>query len=282
MNTIDVVIADDHAVVRTGYRRLLELGEGMRVVEEFGDADAAYDWLVRNRADVLILDLSMPGRGGLEMLQRLGVRVPALRTLVFSMHDSAAIVMQAMRAGAAGYLTKSSAPEALVNAVRTVAGGQQVLSDDIAGLLDTGRAAAAPSTVAAGIRPVPPVRARRHARGRRCVLLPQYQDGGQLPDADPQEDGTGQPCRDASLCGGAWFRLSTVHAGVKRSGRWRLFKSGADATQCCALTRFPIAQCGCNWPVLQESRLAWELPTACLLHGAVAHRWKPKRKRRRQ
>ncbi|KAF7961922.1 LuxR family transcriptional regulator [Cupriavidus sp. UYMU48A] len=138
MNTIDVVIADDHAVVRTGYRRLLELDEGMRVVEEFGDADAAYDWLVRNRADVLILDLSMPGRGGLEMLQRLGVRVPALRTLVFSMHDSAAIVMQAMRAGAAGYLTKSSAPEALVNAVRTVAGGQQVLSDDIAGLLDTG------------------------------------------------------------------------------------------------------------------------------------------------
>lgn len=138
MNTIDVVIADDHAVVRTGYRRLLELDEGMRVVAEFGDADGAYDWLVRTRADVLILDLSMPGRGGLEMLQRLGVRVPTLRTLVFSMHDSAAVVMQAMRAGAAGYLTKSSAPEALVDAVRKIAQGQQVLSDDIAGLVDMG------------------------------------------------------------------------------------------------------------------------------------------------
>ncbi|QYY30002.1 response regulator transcription factor [Cupriavidus pinatubonensis] len=138
MKTIDIVITDDHAVVRTGYRRLLELDEGMRVVAEFGDADTAYDWLVRNRADVLILDLSMPGRGGLEMLQRLRIRVPALHTLVFSMHDSAAIVMQAMRAGAVGYLTKNSAPEALVDAVRRVAGGLRVLSDDIAGLLDTG------------------------------------------------------------------------------------------------------------------------------------------------
>ncbi|MFC4523177.1 response regulator transcription factor [Cupriavidus pinatubonensis] len=138
MKTIDVVITDDHAVVRTGYRRLLELDEGMRVVAEFGDADAAYDWLVRNRADVLILDLSMPGRGGLEMLQRLRMRVPALHTLVFSMHDSAAIVMQAMRAGAVGYLTKNSAPEALVDAVRRVAAGLRVLSDDIASLLDTG------------------------------------------------------------------------------------------------------------------------------------------------
>ncbi|MFS8974816.1 response regulator transcription factor [Cupriavidus necator] len=138
MNTIDVVIADDHAVVRTGYRRLLELENGMRVVAEFGDGDAAYAWLCQHPADVLVLDLSMPGRGGLEMLQRLGARVPALRTLVFSMHDSAAIVLQAMRAGAAGYLTKSSAPEALVDAVRKVAEGQQVLSGDVAGLVDTG------------------------------------------------------------------------------------------------------------------------------------------------
>ncbi|AGW90747.1 response regulator transcription factor [Cupriavidus sp. DF5525] len=138
MNMIDVVIADDHAVVRTGYRRLLELEDGMRVVAEFGDGDAAYAWLTQHPADVLVLDLSMPGRGGLEMLHRLGARVPALRTLVFSMHDSAAIVMQAMRAGAAGYLTKSSAPEALVDAVRKVAAGQQVMSADVAGLVDTG------------------------------------------------------------------------------------------------------------------------------------------------
>ncbi|GAB7550110.1 MULTISPECIES: response regulator transcription factor [unclassified Cupriavidus] len=138
MNTIDVVIADDHAVVRTGYRRLLELEEGVRVVAEFGDSDAAYAWLTQYPADVLILDLSMPGRGGMEVLQRLGARVPALRILVFSMHDSAAIVSQAMRAGAAGYLTKSSAPEALVDAVRKVAQGRQVLSDDVAGMVDAG------------------------------------------------------------------------------------------------------------------------------------------------
>jgi len=138
MNTIDVVIADDHAVVRTGYRRLLELEEGIRVVAEFGDGDAAYSWLAQHPADVLILDLSMPGRGGMEVLQRLHARVPGLRILVFSMHDSAAIVTQAVRAGAAGYLTKASAPEALVEAVREVACGQQAFSADVAGLVDAG------------------------------------------------------------------------------------------------------------------------------------------------
>lgn len=138
MRTIDVVLADDHAVVRAGYRRLLELEDGVRVVAEFGDGDAAYGWLAQHPADVLVLDLSMPGRGGLAVLQRLQARVPRLRVLVFSMHDGAAIVAQCMRAGAAGYLTKSSAPEALVDAVRAVAEGRQVLSPDVAGAVDAG------------------------------------------------------------------------------------------------------------------------------------------------
>ncbi len=134
MLPLRVVLADDHAVVRTGYRRLLELDERLQVVGEFADGDAAYLWLSRHPADVLVLDLSMPGRGGLEVLRCLKARVPAVRVLVFSMHDSPAIVAQALRAGADGYLTKSSAPDLLVDAVHRVAAGERPLSDDIAAL----------------------------------------------------------------------------------------------------------------------------------------------------
>ncbi|WP_455281861.1 response regulator transcription factor [Cupriavidus necator] len=129
--SIRVAIADDHAVVRTGYRRLLELEAGVEVVAEFGDTDVAYQWLTQHEADVLILDLTMPGRGGLETVQRLKMRLPELRVLVFSMHDSPALVAQVLRAGARGYLTKSSPPDALVDAVHEVMRGGQPLSADV-------------------------------------------------------------------------------------------------------------------------------------------------------
>ena len=127
-----VVIADDHAVVRTGYRRLLELESGLQVVAEFADGESAYLWLSEHQADVLILDLSMPGQGGLATLQRLHQRVPKLRVLIFTMHDSATLAAQLLKAGASGYLTKSSPPESLIDAVHQVAAGEQVLSADIA------------------------------------------------------------------------------------------------------------------------------------------------------
>jgi DNA-binding NarL/FixJ family response regulator len=78
-----------------------------------------------------VLDLSMPGRSGLELLRRLGQRLPRLRVLVFTMHDSAAMVGQCLRAGAAGFVTKNSAPELLVDAVRRAARGEVVLSPDV-------------------------------------------------------------------------------------------------------------------------------------------------------
>ena len=127
-----VVLADDHAVVRTGYRRLLELEDDMDVVADFADSDAACAWFASHDADVLVLDLSMPGRGGLETLARVKARRPGLRVLVFSMHDSPAMVDQALRAGADGYLTKSSEPDALIDAVRRAARGEQPLSPDVA------------------------------------------------------------------------------------------------------------------------------------------------------
>ncbi|WP_440224370.1 response regulator [Dokdonella sp. MW10] len=131
MSAMKIAIADDHAVVRAGYRRLLELEDGLEVVAEFGDGDSASQWLAAHHADMLILDLSMPGRGGMETLQRLHARSPELHILVFTMHESPALAAQAMRLGARGYLTKSSPPEALVDAVRSIAAGERPVSEDL-------------------------------------------------------------------------------------------------------------------------------------------------------
>lgn len=129
-----VALVDDHAVVRTGYRRLIELEPDLEVVAEYADADTAYAQLTRDATcpvDLLILDLSMPGRSGLDLLRRLTLRWPAIRVLVFTMHDSPAMVGQCLRAGAAGFVTKSSPPDLLVDAVRRAARGETPLSPDV-------------------------------------------------------------------------------------------------------------------------------------------------------
>jgi DNA-binding NarL/FixJ family response regulator len=135
MAVLRVMLVDDHAVVRTGYRRLLELEPGFHVVAEAEDGNQALAELQRLREppDVVVVDLSMPGRSGLDLLRRLGFRMPTVRTLVFSMHDAPALVVQALAAGAAGFVTKASAPQVLVDALRRGAAGQRpVLSPDIA------------------------------------------------------------------------------------------------------------------------------------------------------
>ena len=143
---VRVMLVDDHAVVRAGYRRLLADEPDLRVVAEHADADAAYAALLAlppGEVELLVLDLSMPGRSGLDLLRRVRQRWPALPVLVFSMHDSPALVAQALQAGAAGFVTKSSEPAALVAALRRVARGETgVLSPDIAG------AAASPAATA--------------------------------------------------------------------------------------------------------------------------------------
>jgi DNA-binding NarL/FixJ family response regulator len=134
---VRVILADDHAVVREGYRRLLELERDVIVVGECADGEAARAMLDANPrgADVLVLDLSMPGAGGLAVLRAAAESWPTLRVLVFTMHDSPTMVTQALRAGAAGFVTKSSAPQLLIDAVRRVAAGERpVLSPDVASL----------------------------------------------------------------------------------------------------------------------------------------------------
>lgn len=133
--SIRVLLADDHPVVRSGYRRLLSLENDIDVVAECDTGEAAYQWLLSNGADVVVLDLSMPGRGGLDTLQRLRMRSPELGVLIFSMHEQASLVQQALDFGATGYVSKRSAPEELSHAVRMVAKGNRYLSSDLKGLL---------------------------------------------------------------------------------------------------------------------------------------------------
>lgn len=129
------MLVDDHAVVRTGYRRWLEQEGDFAVVHEQADADGALAALQRHEAadvDVVVLDLSMPGRSGLDLLRRGRLHWPRLRWLVFTMHDSPALLGQALRAGAQGFVTKAGEPDELVRALRRVAAGEApVLSSDM-------------------------------------------------------------------------------------------------------------------------------------------------------
>jgi DNA-binding NarL/FixJ family response regulator len=128
---IRVLLADDHPVVRAGYRRLLEQAGDIQVTGEAADGNEAYAAAVRCPPDVLVTDLAMPGGGGLELIRRCLLRLPGPRVLVFSMHDSATLVRHALEAGARGFLTKASAPESLVGAVREVHAGRRVLATDL-------------------------------------------------------------------------------------------------------------------------------------------------------
>jgi two-component system invasion response regulator UvrY len=132
---IKVLLVDDHAVVREGYRRLLERFGDIHVVGEAASAAEAYQAFIVVAPDVVVMDISLPDVSGIEGMRRLLLREPGARILAFSIHDEAIFPRRALRAGAAGYVTKSSAPEVLVDAVRTVARGELFLSSDVARIL---------------------------------------------------------------------------------------------------------------------------------------------------
>lgn len=132
MATIRVMLADDHIVVRSGLRRLLEQSGGMEVVAEVESGEQAYQLFSEHKPDVLVMDLSMPGIGGLEALRRIMARHPAAHIVIFSMHENAAFASQALTAGALGYVAKSEAAEDLVRAVREAAAGRGFISPAVA------------------------------------------------------------------------------------------------------------------------------------------------------
>jgi two-component system invasion response regulator UvrY len=126
-----IMLVDDHAIVREGYRSILGKQPGLRVVAEAADGAEAYRLFKDARPDLVIMDLSMPGIGGVEAIRRMRQWDPRARILVFTMHQNAAFAVQAIRAGARGYVTKMSPPEALMQAIFDVLAGRIALSPDI-------------------------------------------------------------------------------------------------------------------------------------------------------
>jgi two-component system, NarL family, invasion response regulator UvrY len=127
-----VLLVDDHAVVRQGYRRLLEREPHLAIVGEAGTGAEAYQEFCRLAPDVVVMDVSLPDVSGIEAMRRMLAREPQARVLMFSMHEETIFPARALEAGARGYITKASAPEVLVDAVRAVAGGAMYLSHDVA------------------------------------------------------------------------------------------------------------------------------------------------------
>lgn len=123
-----ILIADDHALVRDGLRHILKKAEGFDIVGEAADHTGVLNIVTQIHADVLLLDLSMPGGNGLDLIREVRARRPALRILVLTMHAERQYAVRAFKAGASGYVTKESASAELVNAVQRVAGGNVYLS----------------------------------------------------------------------------------------------------------------------------------------------------------
>jgi two-component system invasion response regulator UvrY len=129
---VSVLLVDDHAVVREGYRRLLERHGGIAVIGEAADAATAHALFCCLDPQIVVMDITLPGTSGIEVMRRMLIYKAEARVLIFSMHEEAIFATRALQAGAAGYVTKASAPHVLVEAVHAVAAGNRYLSADIA------------------------------------------------------------------------------------------------------------------------------------------------------
>jgi two-component system invasion response regulator UvrY len=127
-----IVLVDDHAVVRAGVRRLLEQEPLFEVIGEAESGEKAYQILAELKPDVMVMDLSMPGMGGLESIRRILMRYEKAKILVLSMHEDLSFANQALKLGVKGYLTKNTLADDLVKSIETVTQGDVFLSDEIA------------------------------------------------------------------------------------------------------------------------------------------------------
>ena len=132
---IKVLVVDDHAVVREGIRHVLSEDAGFNVVAEAANGAEALTLVETRRPDVVVLDINMPSESGLEVAVRLKGVLPRVRILILSMHDQSEYVLQAVRAGANGYVLKESGPAELRDAVRTVNAGDEYFSSGVAARL---------------------------------------------------------------------------------------------------------------------------------------------------
>jgi two-component system, NarL family, invasion response regulator UvrY len=129
---VTIVLVDDHAVVRAGVRRLLEQEALFDVIGEAESGEKAYQMFGELKPDVMVMDLSMPGMGGLEAIRRILMRHERARILVLTMHEDLSFANQALKLGAKGYLIKNTLGDDLVKSIQTVSRGEVFLSDEIA------------------------------------------------------------------------------------------------------------------------------------------------------
>lgn len=131
-NVITIMLVDDHAIVREGYRSLLQKQDNLEVIAEACDGNEAYKQYKQHQPDIVVMDISLPGQSGLKAIERIRQYDAKAKILVFSMHQNPSFALQATRAGALGYITKSSDPEDLIRAIAEVAKNKHTLSADIA------------------------------------------------------------------------------------------------------------------------------------------------------
>jgi DNA-binding NarL/FixJ family response regulator len=130
-----ILIADDHAIIRKGLRQILLEAYPSAYIEEVGDAEAAINKTITREWDVIICDLSMPGRNGLEVVQHVKQNFPKLPVLILSIHPEEQYAIRALKAGAAGYLSKDAATEELVKAVQRILQGRKYISASLAEIM---------------------------------------------------------------------------------------------------------------------------------------------------
>jgi DNA-binding NarL/FixJ family response regulator len=135
---IRILIADDHAIVREGLKRIVTSADDMEVIGEAADGTEVMQHVRGTDFDVLVLDLSMPGRSGMELIKLVRGEKPKLRILVLSMHEELQYAVRAIKSGASGYLTKESAPVQLLQVLRKIAAGGAFISTDVAEQLALG------------------------------------------------------------------------------------------------------------------------------------------------
>ncbi len=132
MNKINILIADDHPIVREGLKQIISETSDMTVADEAGNGQETLELVRKKEYDLLLLDISMPGRSGLEILKELKSEYPKLPVLILSIYPEEQYAVRAFRAGASGYLTKASAPNELISAIKKIVSGGRYVSESLA------------------------------------------------------------------------------------------------------------------------------------------------------
>jgi DNA-binding NarL/FixJ family response regulator len=135
LNIRNIVVVDDHAIVRQGLKMLFNSQEGLELIAESDGTDNIVDLCLKNKPDLLMLDITLPNTNGIELIKQIKKEIPKLPVLIFSMHDENLYAMHAIKAGAAGYLHKNQPFEKYLEAIQTVLDGKKYLSPTMVQLI---------------------------------------------------------------------------------------------------------------------------------------------------